>query len=329
MHYFIQVCLFLAVFNIIQAQSSQDKALQKMLNAKAIIWGEHYGNEAVLAQMKKTNQWGLYEIDRGIDPDDIEVEEIVPPKFDSLSFFEEWARFQIVKQGDQYGIYLLPTEIHNASKRVNCKYEKLIHKKTEHDDFVLVRENGKWGLIDWFEEYYIVDPAFDSPDEVPLVTMNPWMVETFQKAKKELKADVVIFDPNNGDGVLKARNKQSKKWGMYQFLDQSAIELIPMEYDSLDFFSFNANYTAVYKKDKVGIYLAKWSYEDKARESVPCQYEDYKRYSADGVAKLAVQKNEKWGWIDWLTGEEKSEFIYETTDDLPYPYYKQNYYPEK
>jgi len=29
-----------------------------------------------------------------------------------------------------------------------------------------------------------------------------------------------------------------------------------------------------------------------------------------------MKKDGKWGWVDWITGEEKSEFIYETTKDL-------------
>ncbi len=149
-----------------------------------------------------------------------------------------------------------------------------------------------------------------------------------QISKKKLNADLIIFDPNNGDGALKARNKDTKKWGMYQFLDinMEEKELIPMQYDNLNFFSFNGKYTAVYNDGKVGFYLSYWSYDDQTKQTVACKYEDYKRFDADGVSKLAVKKNGKWGWVDWLTGIEKSEFIYNSTDDLPYPHYKQNYW---
>jgi hypothetical protein len=60
--------------------------------------------------------------------------------------------------------------------------------------------------------------------------------------------------------------------------------------------------------------------------TVPCVYEDYKRYTADGVPKLAMKKDGKWGWVNWLTGQPMSEFNYETPDDLPYPHYKQRLY---
>ena len=114
---------------------------------------------------------------------------------------------------------------------------------------------------------------------------------------------------------------------MYQWTYEGTktVELIPMQYDSLRYFPFNGNYTAVYNDGKVGFYLAYWSYDKQARQSVACLYEDYKRYSVKGISYLAVKKNGKWGWVDWMTGEEKSEFKYDTPDDLPYPYYKQKY----
>ncbi|MCV9385491.1 WG repeat-containing protein [Reichenbachiella ulvae] len=148
-----------------------------------------------------------------------------------------------------------------------------------------------------------------------------------KELKKKLKADRIEMDEGNGDGVFKARNKKTKKWGMYQwqFEGLQTQELIPMQYDSVRYFPFNGNYTAVYQGSKVGFYLSYWSYGDEARETVACIYDDYKRFTAEGVPKLAVKKNESWGWVDWMTGEEKSEFKYATPEDLPYPYYKQEY----
>ena len=310
------------------SQEISQKEIRKKMKAKEIILGYNYGEEMVLAKMKNTKKWGLYNVFSGMDIEDFSFEEVISPKFDSLSFFEPEARFQIVKQKDKYGVLLLPFEIEDAADRVNCKFDKIIHKKVDVEDYVLIKEGGKWGLIDWFEGFYIVDPIFDTPEEVPLIKMESWMVETFKLAKTKLNADLVIFDPNNGDGALKARNKKTKKWGMYQFLDMNMEEkeLIPMQYDSLNFYPFNGKYTAVYNNEKVGFYLSYWSYDKQAKETVACKYDDYKRFDADGVSKLAVKKNGKWGWVDWLTGEEKSEFIYNSTDDLPYPHYKQNYW---
>ncbi|MGK0377433.1 MAG: hypothetical protein ACJA1Z_001242 [Patiriisocius sp.] len=308
------------------SQEISAKEIRKKMKAKEVVLRDYYGEEMVLAKMESTKKWGLYTVYSGMDIEDFSFEEFISPKFDSLSFFEPEARFQIVKQNDKYGILLLPFEIEDAGDRVHCKFDKIIHKNINGEDYILVKKGNKWGLINWFDLFYIIDPIFDTPEEVPLVRMGSRMLETFKRAKRSLKADLVIFDPNNGDGALKARSKKTKKWGMYQFLDDQKKELIPMQYDSLNFYSFNGKYTAVYNNEKVGFYLSYWSYDEQAKQTVDCKYEDYKRFDADGVSKLAVKKDGKWGWVDWLTGKEKSEFIFNSPDELPYPHYKQNYW---
>ncbi|WP_457616529.1 hypothetical protein [Lutibacter sp.] len=145
-----------------------------------------------------------------------------------------------------------------------------------------------------------------------------------------MKADTIEMDKDNGDGVFKARNKTTKKWGMYQwrFDDLKTKMLIPMQYDSLDYFPYNANFTAVYNNDKIGFYLSAWVYNE-AKQTVPCLYDDYHRYivTKDRSERtyLAVKKNGKWGWVNWLTGEEKTAFIYDIKEDLPYPNFVQEY----
>lgn len=147
-----------------------------------------------------------------------------------------------------------------------------------------------------------------------------------KELKKALSADVIEMDAGNEDGVFKARNKRSKKWGMFQWMYEgtNTTELIPMEYDSLKYFPFNGAFTAVYNDGKTGFYLSAWSY-DNARQTVPCLYDDYQRFNADGSVYLAVSKDGKWGWVDWFTGEEKSEFTSDTKEDLPYPDFEQKY----
>lgn len=325
--FFIYTLLVASFFTTkFSAQNYSKRDILKKIKAKDLIKGNYFQEEALIAKMKSTKKWGLYSIYYGLDIEELEIKEIIPPKFDSLSFFKWENQFQIVKQKNKYGILLSPSEVPDAITRVNCKYEKLLHKKVNDRDFVLFKENEKWGLIDWFDEFIIVDPIFDNPEEVPLIWMESWAVDTFKRAKTKLNADLIVFDPNNGDGVLKARNKKNKKWGLYQFLYEEYKEIIPTKYDSINFFPFNAKYTAVYNSGKVGFYISKWSYKDDAKQTVECKYDDYKRFNDNGISKLAVKRNGKWGWIDWLTGKEKSEFKYNTPDDLPYPYYKQNYW---
>ena len=147
-----------------------------------------------------------------------------------------------------------------------------------------------------------------------------------EKLMKKLKADKIEMDKGNGDGVFKARNMNTKKWGMFQLYPSFEIkELIPMKYDSLKYFPFNGLFTAVYNNGKVGFYLSAWSY-DEPKQSVACLYDDYQRYNVNNITYLAVKKNGKWAWIDWLTGEEKTEFIYDKKSDLRTPEFEQSYY---
>jgi len=152
-----------------------------------------------------------------------------------------------------------------------------------------------------------------------------------KEMKKKLKASKIEMDGGNGDGVFKAQSKKTKKWGIYQWMYEGTDvkEMIPMEYDKVDDFPFNGAFTTVYNDGKLGIYLCEWSYGDDAKQTVPCEYEKIKKYTvgADdysaGQLYTAFMKDGKWGWVNWKTGEEKSEFIYDELDDLPYPKYEQ------
>lgn len=326
------IILLLLCSSVIKAQQKvSDKQILKHLKAEQIEWLDK-GTDLARVQLKSTKKWGVYTIKASTLAGEVNIdsEEIIAPKFDSIGWFKNMEPLTIVKNKRKYGILLNPYEIHDAAEKAQCKYDAIKIKEVEGRFYTLVKEDNLWGLVDWFEGIYLVDPSFENPEDVPLVWIESWAVDTFKESKKKLNADMLIFDEDNGDGVFKARDKTSKKWGMYQSLDsEKLITLIPANYDSINFFSFNNKYTTVYNNDKVGVYLSYWSYRDKAKQTVPCSYEDYKMYDAEGVPKLAVQKNGKWGWIDWLTGKEKSEFTYETPKDLPYPYYKQDTFLEE
>lgn len=334
--------VFLLFSNILNAQQKvSDKEILKHLKAKKIEWITGEPNLAKV-KMKFTKKWGIYYIEAYKNSDEeieelllddkfeINFEEVVKPKFDSISWFKDMEPLIIVKNNKKYGVLMNPYEIHDAVERVNCVYDDVMVKEVEGRFYTLVNENEKWGLVDWFENITLVDPSFEKPEDVPLVWIEPWAKDMFVASKKKLNADIVIFDESNGDGVFKARNKTTQKWGMYQSLGEDDLTtLIPANYDSINFFNFNGKYTAVYNEGKVGVYLSYWSFYDKAKQTVPCTYEDYKNFDADGVPKLAVKKDGKWGWVNWLTGEEKSEFKYETTKDLPYPYFNQDIWIEE
>ncbi len=64
------------------------------MKAKEVVWMEYCGEEMVLAKMKSTKKWGLYTVYTGIDMEDFSFEEVIPPKFDSLSFLNQKQGFK-------------------------------------------------------------------------------------------------------------------------------------------------------------------------------------------------------------------------------------------
>jgi len=163
--------------------------------------------------------------------------------------------------------------------------------------------------------------------------------QTFSEKEllQKLDANLILLDADNEDGTFKARNKKTQKWGMFKLDNRNPVEMIPMKYDSIEYFPVNEKYTVVYNNGKIGFYLSYFDYEKNAKQSVPCLYDDYKKikikYSGENRFPpinftenyLAVKKDGKWGWVDWFTGEEKSKFVYITTDELPAPNYNQTW----
>jgi hypothetical protein len=266
--------------------------------------------------------------------------EVTPIKYDDIGNFNEgFNELARVVFNGKHGL------IDKSGKEVlPPKYDDIEHYFDEKAELIKVELHGKYGFINKSGKE-IIPPTYDyvvegfSDDGLAEVELNGKLIsidkngniqydkETL-KTMKKLNADSIVSDPGNGDGAFKARHKKTKKWGMYQFEN----EMIPMQYDSLQFFPFNGNFTAVYNGGKVGIYLCEWSFNDKAKQTVSCEYENYKRISVERDTEwgteqftyLAMQKNSLWGWVDWLSGEEKSSFTYKTIKELPYPNYKQD-----
>jgi hypothetical protein len=161
-----------------------------------------------------------------------------------------------------------------------------------------------------------------------------------KKMLKKIRAIDYKLDMNNGDGVFIAQHRKTKKWGMFQAYSEKVIEeKIPMQYDSIDFFGFNAYLTGVWIAGKVGIYTSPWSFaEEDVRQSVDCLYDDYKIFEVgrtmndrDGYGSykkyftyVAVKRDGLWAWIDWQTGELMTEFEYDLEKEkMPYPLWEQ------
>lgn len=139
--------------SIVIAQEVSDKQILKKIKGKKIEW---IPNEDGFAKvlMKSTKKWGVYNIGAYYDLDEaiIDFDEVIEPKFDSIGWFKNMEPFIIVKNNKKYGILLNPYEIHDAAERANCIYDAIKTKEVDGRYYALVKQNEKWGLVDWFED---------------------------------------------------------------------------------------------------------------------------------------------------------------------------------
>ena len=358
----IHTLLLLSVFTYAQEPHWDAQLLEKTKGKKVICWEAPYSNTTTwTAIVKVKKKVGLYLVSMTEDINEEgnvstnvdDVNEQIEPKYKEIGAFisvnkEDSDRVDylqgfdvkvaevpskkktgiIIQYGDSYDVYYMDAK--DFFQAIDWEQNKGTH--------VPVLNNEKWGIYDWYHQKYVFNCDYAYVEALPKTTdpygFNEYSIEIFKAFNDDSERDnidIIDLDGNNGDGLFKARSAKTHKWGLYQYLGDRIVEAIPMKYDSLHHFQWNGNYTAVFNDGKVGFYLSYWSYDEDARQTVPCIYEDYKRYTTeeDQIPRLAVKKEGKWGWVDWLTGEEKSEFTYETPDNLPYPWYEQKLWLEE
>lgn len=154
----------------------------------------------------------------------------------------------------------------------------------------------------------------------PEYQSNTYGKDELSKMKRKLKADKIIFDKMNEDGVLLIRKKRTGKWGIVQGSGKSFQTVVPATYDSVTSPEYNAEFVFVYINNLIGIYLLGWTVgSDQAKESVSCIYNELKKTEINGCTFLAGMRNGNWGWLDWYTGREIGDFKYDSFADLPHP----------
>jgi hypothetical protein len=290
-----------------------------------------------------SEKWKIVYLDKNEwDTNQLEIKTLHYEAFDKIiDTFGEQEPFIIVEKNNKKGILLNPF-LFEASDfpRLEFNYDEIRKIKKDNQYFAIARNGKKWGLIDWKEGEVKIDFVFSKAEDVPLLNYSKWQFELFNIAKEKLNISDIKFDTYNEDGIVLLQNNDTKKWGMYQIWhDKKIDELIPPQYDSIKFFSFNGMFTGVYINGKVGIYTSPFSSDD-ARQTVPCIYDDYKtitvyKYPKDAIPNtysnkieypyLAVKKNGLWAYVDWKTGEEKTDFIYDLEKEkMPFPRFHQD-----
>ena len=131
-----------------------------------------------------------------------------------------------------------------------------------------------------------------------------------------LDADTLVVNSLSSSGEFMARNRDSKKWGLYQNYDDVFEVLIPAKFDKVEFFEWGAPLAFVYKNGLKGYFLKSWegNYE-KYPEN--CVFDDLVlRVDSEGRKFLAARIGSKWYWVDWSTGKVNRSRSYDSVDRM-------------
>lgn len=360
----ITVFLFCVVTISFSQETYWDSQLLEISKGKKVIrWDKPVNyNAPWVSILKVKKKVGIYTVTiseavgiTGKDSTFIDyVNNPISPKYDEIARFQSIPEDETKKVDDLQG-----KNVEVVEARIKEEIGIVVHYGDEYETAYLdakhffqsidwEKNNGthvpvmiknKWGIYNWYQQNFLFECEFTSLDDLPKTSdrngFTPYtagIFKAFNKDNEREQIGAINLLNVNTDGVFLAQSKATDKYGLYQFIaENNIIEAIPMKYDSIHYFSWNRNFIVTFNEGKVGIYLSYWIYDEEAKESVPCMYEDYTivKRDVDNITVLAVKKNNKWGWINWLTGEEKSEFTFETAKDLPYPYYEQKYWFEE
>ena len=157
-----------------------------------------------------------------------------------------------------------------------------------------------------------------------ILTLSTFYINGFSQTesqekyiKKELGVKQIVWDQENQDGIFKALNKKTNKWGMFQYFEgRRPKRLVSFKYDSLGFYKFNASFTIVKNNGKYGLISDPWG-EPKAKLIVKCKH-DQLRYVKNGYGMLASKRGKNWAYIN-EQGDTLIPYASKTFEDLPIP----------
>ena len=164
------------------------------------------------------------------------------------------------------------------------------------DDEYCDEEDGGCGSA----YFYTLEKKAEPSDKSTQVYIPANITEKQMKLKmKAHKADSIIFDNINQDDVYLLRNKSTHLWGMFQ----SGHELIPMEYEQIEFYDWNMRFTFVKQNGKWGIY-GPYSMH---HLNVSCIYDELQHLNYKELKYVAAKYEGKWMWLNWYDGNVTSD----------------------
>jgi len=233
---------------------------------------------------------------------------LIEPKYDSINFlnFEYSAGLFVVKKNGKSGLF---DGYHNKLV-FDLDYDKIRFIKKLVQDI-----NGNY--YDSYIEVWRYDTrtCYDGMHITDIIRLDGYSRTNYARLDY-LDADTLTVNSLSSTGEFMARNRKSKKWGLYQNHDDVFDVLVPAKFDKVEFFEWGAPLTFVYKNGLKGYFLKDWEGNyDKFPEN--CVYDDLVlRVDSEGRKFLAARIGSKWYWVDWSTGKLNRSTSYDAVDRM-------------
>lgn len=281
--------------------------------------------ECKYSYVENTNIGILVKSKKGVGVYNLDMDSfIIETKYDSIKILENQEYGYIdayVYKKDKVGLYIYDYKL---AKIFDCKWNNI--------DFMQKEISDVYGN-DFYAYYMLKDKDSTSKNTVYNNKAERIIYEGYSSEAiglmSQVNADSIDMDRINGDGLFKAKNIVSQKWGLYQGYGDTIIMKIPPHYDSLYYFGWNYPYTIVFNNGLAGIYLWDWTEVDD-KPTVNCIYEDYKKVeSSSGYYYYAGKIDGKWFWIDWFKNKKTRNMSWDTYEEMELSYYDRSSYYQR
>ncbi len=233
---------------------------------------------------------------------------LIEPKYDSINFlnFEYSAGLFVVKKNGKSGLF-------------DCYHNKLIFD-LDYDKIRFIKKLVQDINGNYYDSYievwrYETRTCYDGMHLTDIIHLDGYSRTNYARLDY-LDADTLTVNGLSSTGEFMARNRKSKKWGLYQNHDDVFDVLVPAKFDKVEFFEWGAPLTFVYMNGLKGYFLKDWEGNyDKFPGN--CVYDDLVlRVDSEGRKFLAARIGSKWYWVDWSTGKLNRSTYYDAVDRM-------------
>jgi hypothetical protein len=133
----------------------------KILKADMIVYDTIHGEGNFFARSAATKKWGMY-MSHGNHP-----AKMIPMAYDSIAFSP--APFYPVWNNGKVGAYCTPFYPELRKESIPCIYDD--YRLADEENYVyhlVLKKDGKWGVIDWFTGKTLLDFTYDKPEDIDI-----------------------------------------------------------------------------------------------------------------------------------------------------------------